>query len=69
LKGRKTFFSEERNQETFANAVADPSCGAKAVIYKCRLLLFFRTDDLSYFPWPLDLAPRLAMQPANFLAG
>ena len=40
------FFSEEKNQKTFSDAVADLSGGTNTGISKSLLLLFFRKEDL-----------------------
>jgi hypothetical protein len=44
------FFSEEKNQKTFSDAVADLSGGTNTGISKSLLLLFFRKEDLSSCP-------------------
>jgi hypothetical protein len=44
------FFSEEKNQKTFAGAIADRAGGTNTLICKSLLLLFFRKEDLTFFP-------------------
>jgi hypothetical protein len=44
---RKAFFSEEKNQKTFSDAVADLAGGTNTCIRKSLLLLFFRKEGLA----------------------